>query len=77
MLQAQRFVIEVDGEAAGLVVRTSSGFRFYASRAPYTAVDGSHFRSVAQAENACRRLLRVAQHEFDVVAEAIARGALL
>lgn len=77
MTSSQRFVIEIDGDAAGLVVRTGNGFRFYASRATYASVDGSHFRSVAQAENACRRLSRVARHEFDYIAEAIARGALL
>jgi len=46
------FVIEIDGDAAGLALAERSGFRFYASARSYWELEGQWFRSLGQAERA-------------------------
>lgn len=50
------FIIEVSGEAAGLVIRQERGFRFFASAPAFYPLEGKEFASVIQAENSAARL---------------------
>ncbi|MGB3809097.1 MAG: hypothetical protein WA943_03310 [Parvibaculum sp.] len=50
------FVIEVNNEAAGIIVRTGEDYRFYASSPRYSALEGSSFPSAAKATLAAREL---------------------
>lgn len=52
------FVIEIDGNAAGLAFAERSGFRFYASERSYWELEGRWFRSLGQAERAATALRR-------------------
>ena len=52
------YVIEVEGEAVGLVVKEPEGFRFMASRSEVFGLDGRLFRSASQAERAAAELQR-------------------
>ena len=53
----QRYVIEVAGKAAGLVVQERGGFRFFASRTELTSLERELYVSPRSAEDACRALL--------------------
>ncbi len=53
----QRYVIELGGEPAGLVVAERSGFRFYAAASTFVDFDMRVFRSPGHAETACRDLI--------------------
>ena len=55
-MTGQRFVIELEGEPAGIVVGERAGFRFYAVQTHYASLEGRLFRSPGQAEHACRDL---------------------
>lgn len=50
------FIIEVAGEAAGIVVRTGKSFRFFASTRQYQPLEGSAFTTPRQARLAAARL---------------------
>jgi hypothetical protein len=50
-------IIEIRGQAAGIVARTSRGFVFYAAQAPFFSLERQHFRSARHAERAARDLL--------------------
>ena len=50
------FVIEIDGDAAGLALAERGGYRFAATTTAYWKLDGQHFRDVRQAERAARTL---------------------
>ena len=52
------FVIEIDGDAAGLALAERSGFRFYASERSYWELEGRWFRSLGQAERAAASVRR-------------------
>jgi hypothetical protein len=52
------FVIEIDGDAAGLALAERSGFRFYASARSYWELEGRWFRSLGQAERAAEAVRR-------------------
>ncbi len=52
------YVIEVDGDAAGLALAERGGFRFAAAANPYWKIDGRRFRDLRQAERAARALAR-------------------
>jgi len=56
MVEATGYVIELAGEAAGLVVKEGNRFRFYASAKNFSGLERTVFRSPAEAEDACRRL---------------------
>ena len=50
-------IIEIRGEAAGIVARTGRGFAFYAAQAPFYRLERRLFRSVREAERAARELI--------------------
>jgi hypothetical protein len=52
------FVIEIDGDAAGLALVERSGFRFYASARSYWELEGRWFRTLGQAERAAEAVRR-------------------
>jgi hypothetical protein len=49
---SKAIVIEVQGDAAGIVVGSPGDFRFFSSQPAFDALDGKNFRSVAQANRA-------------------------
>lgn len=51
------YIIEVSSEAAGIVVRDKSGFRFFAATHRFNPLDGCVFRSAREAERAATRVL--------------------
>ncbi|CAN0514143.1 unnamed protein product [Phaeothamnion confervicola] len=53
------YVIEVDGDAAGLALAERGGWRFAATATPYWPLDGRRFRDVRHAERAVRELRRI------------------
>lgn len=55
------YVIEVDGDAAGLALAERGGWRFAATATPYWPLDGRRFRNVSHAERAARELRRARQ----------------
>jgi hypothetical protein len=52
------FVIEIDGNAAGLAFAERSGFRFYASERSYWELEGRWFRNLGQAQRAAEAIRR-------------------
>lgn len=50
------YVIEIDGDAAGLALAERGGYRFAAAANEYWKLDGQRFRDVRQAERAARSL---------------------
>jgi hypothetical protein len=50
------YIIEVSSQAAGIVVRDASGYRFFAAMRPFFRLDGKLFRNVADAQRAATRL---------------------
>ena len=51
------YIIEVSSEAAGIVVREKSGFRFFAAGHKFNPLDGQIFKSAREAERAATRVL--------------------
>jgi hypothetical protein len=49
-------IIEVGLQAAGIVVRTRGGYRFFAASHRFNPIDGRLFRSPREAERAAIRL---------------------
>lgn len=56
MTQPERYVIELSGAAAGLVIEENRRFRFYASDRAFAPLERRLFRSPDHAEQVCRRL---------------------
>jgi hypothetical protein len=53
------YIIEVDEEAAGLVIRDRGGFKFFAAVSDFAALDGRMFGSTRAAERAaCHHVSR-------------------
>jgi len=50
------YIIEVNSQAAGIVVRNREGYRFFASSHRFNRLEGQLFRSARDAERAARRL---------------------
>ena len=50
------FVIEVASQAAGIVVRTPDGYRFFAATHRFYGLEGQLFRNAREAERAAVRL---------------------
>ena len=50
------YIIEVSSQAAGIVVRETSGYRFFAAAEPFFRLDGRLFRHVVDAQRAATRL---------------------
>jgi hypothetical protein len=51
------YIIEVGSQAAGIVVRTEDGYRFFAATHRFNALEGQLFRNPGLAERAAIRLL--------------------
>jgi hypothetical protein len=51
------YIIEVSSEAAGIVVRDKSGFRFFAATHRFNPLDGRVFKSAREAERAASQVL--------------------
>jgi hypothetical protein len=51
-----RYVIEIDGKPAGVVVAERSGFRFFSAASAFFPLERRIFRSAGHAEEACREL---------------------
>jgi len=49
------YVIEINSDAAGLVVRDRGGFRFFSADASFAGLDGRLFRDPRAAEQAAIR----------------------
>lgn len=52
------FIIEVNNEAAGIIVRTGQDYLFYASSPRYQALEGASFPSASKATLAAREIGR-------------------
>ena len=50
------YIIEVDSQTAGLVVRSQGGYCFFASSHRFNRLEGQLFRNAREAERAARRL---------------------
>jgi hypothetical protein len=50
------YVIEVQGQTAGIVARDGRGYRFHAATHPFNSLDGRNFASPLQAEKAAMAL---------------------
>ena len=50
-----RYVLEIDGSDAGVIVQDGRQVRFFATSPIYAHLDRALFRSPDQAERACRR----------------------
>ncbi|WP_375776517.1 hypothetical protein ACE103_33615 [Bradyrhizobium sp. ma5] len=51
------YVIEVSSQTAGIVVRDSGGYAFFAASHRFHALEGQIFRNAREAERAARRLV--------------------
>ena len=51
------YIIEVLSKPAGIVVRDSRGYRFFAASHRFYALEGRLFRNAREAERAARRLV--------------------
>ncbi|TYO62330.1 hypothetical protein FXV83_33265 [Bradyrhizobium hipponense] len=50
------YIIEVNSEAAGIVVRSQGGYCFFASSPRFNRLEGQLFRNAREAERAARKL---------------------
>ncbi len=55
-MESQRYVIEIDGMSAGLVIAGKNGYRFHAASAAFASLERRTFRSPGHAEDVCRSL---------------------
>lgn len=53
---SQTYIIEVSSQAAGIVVRNSEGYIFFAASHRFNRLDGQVFRNAREAERAARRI---------------------
>ena len=50
------YIIEVGSKSAGIVVRDTGGYRFFAASHKFNRLEGQLFRNAREAERAARRL---------------------
>jgi hypothetical protein len=50
------YIIEVGSKPAGIVVRDTGGYRFFAASHKFNRLEGQLFRNAREAERAARRL---------------------
>lgn len=50
------YVIEVSSQTAGIVVRDTKGYQFFAASHRFDCLEGQIFRNAREAERAARRL---------------------
>lgn len=60
---SEAYLIEAAGEAAGVVIRERSGFRFFASGPQFAAMEQRVYRRTADASRAARELARQAAND--------------
>jgi hypothetical protein len=53
---SDRYIIEVNSKAAGVIVRNAEGFRFFAASQRFVRMEGKLFRNANEAERAAVRL---------------------
>ena len=53
---SETYIIEVGSQAAGIVVRTPKGYRFFAAHHRFMPLEGRLFRTPGEAERAAVRL---------------------
>ena len=53
---SDRYIIEVNSQPAGVVVRNAEGFRFFAASQRFDRMEGKLYRNAGEAERAARRL---------------------
>jgi hypothetical protein len=51
------YIIEVNSQTAGIVVRSEGGYCFFASSHRFNRLEGQLFRNARQAERAARKLV--------------------
>jgi hypothetical protein len=54
---SDRYIIEVNSQAAGVIVRSPEGFRFFAASQRFGRMEGKLYRNASEAERAALRLL--------------------
>ena len=59
------YIIEVGSQAAGIVVRTPKGYRFFAATHRFNSLEGQLFRNPREAERAA---IRVANGDYPKLA---------
>jgi hypothetical protein len=57
------YIIEVGSQAAGIVVRTQHGYRFFAAGNRFHSLEGQLFRNPREAERAATRLVNAGLKE--------------
>ncbi len=62
---SDNFIIEISSQAAGIVVRSAEGYRFFAASHRFNAMEGQLYRSANDAERAA---LLIAKSGFTVAA---------
>jgi hypothetical protein len=55
---SDNFIIEISSQAAGIVVRSDEGYRFFAASHRFNALEGRLFRSANEAERAALRIAK-------------------
>jgi hypothetical protein len=55
---SDNFIIEINSQAVGIVVRNDDGYRFFAASHRFNALEGQLFRSANDAERAALRLVK-------------------
>ena len=60
---SETYIIEVADQAAGIVVRDKSGYRFFAAAPKFSPLEGRIFRSAREAEKAAAQQLVRRQDE--------------
>ena len=51
------YIIEVSSQPAGIIVRASGGYRFFAASHRFNRLEGQVFRNAREAERAARQLV--------------------
>ncbi len=67
---SDRYIIEVNSQPAGVVVRNAEGFRFFAASQRFDRMEGKLFRNASEAERAAQRLAKT-ELASPVMAESI------
>ena len=57
------YIIEVNSQTAGIVVRGSGGYCFFASSHRFNRLEGQLFRNAREAERAARKLVNAGERE--------------
>ncbi|WJR80060.1 hypothetical protein [Bradyrhizobium sp. NP1] len=55
---SKSYIIEINSQPAGIVVRDRSGYRFFAASPRFGRMEGQVFRSAREAERAAAQLSR-------------------